>query len=136
MKKIVLIIEKSEGMLWGRVERNGWLPTPYGNTLKELINNLKELVADYAKHEGKSDRYWNNISWSNVELDIRYDLVSFFELFPFLNLSAVATKIGINRTLLNHYKTGTKYPSAMQAKKIEDGIHSLASELSKVKLVA
>lgn len=69
MQKIALIIEKGDDMLWGRVERDGWLPTPYGSTLHELINNLKELVADYITHEGKDDKYWTSTSWDNVEFD-------------------------------------------------------------------
>lgn len=67
---------------------------------------------------------------------MKYDLVAFFDAFNYLNLSAIAGKIGINRTLLNQYKTGNKHPSAIQAQKIEDAIHALAKELSNIKLVA
>jgi len=136
MKKIRLVIEKNDGLLWGRVEGKGWMPTPYGETVGEVIENLKELVADYVAHEGKNDKAWNKINWNNVELELMYDLVVFFETFNYLNLSAVAGRIGINRTLLNHYKTGTKHPSASQAKKIENAIHALAAELERVQLVA
>jgi len=136
MKRIELILEKNDGLLWGRVESNGWMPTPYGITISEVIENLKELVNDHITHEGKNDTDWNRIDWSKVIFEFKYDLVAFFETFNYLNLSAIASKIGINRTLLNHYKTGLKHPSAEQAKKIEDAIHTLASELGKVKLVA
>jgi hypothetical protein len=136
MKKIEIIIEKNEGVFWGRIEGKGWMPTPYGNTVAEMIANLKELVSDYVKHEGMNDKTWNKINWNSVALDFKYDLVAFFETFNYLNLSAVAGRIGINRTLLNQYKTGLKYPSVDQAQKIEDAIHTLASELGKVKLVA
>ncbi len=136
MKKIELIIEKNDGLLWGRTEGKGWMATPCGNTIDEVIENLKELVADYTTHEGKDDKTWNKIDWNNVVFDMKYDLIAFFETFNYLNLSAISGKIGINRTLLNHYKTGLKYPSAEQTKKIEDAIHLLAYELGKVKLVA
>ncbi len=136
MKKLEIIIEKNDGILWGRVETKGWMPTPYGNTVDEVIENLKELVSDYVIHEGKNDKIWNKIDWSKVEFDFKYDLVAFFETFNYLNLSAISGKIGINRTLLNHYKTGLKFPSAKQAQKIEDAIHELANELGKIKLVA
>jgi hypothetical protein len=136
MMKIELIIEKNDGILWGRIEGNGWMPTPYGKTISKVIENLKELVTDYIKHEGKNDKQWNKINWDKVEFDLKYDLVAFFETFNYLNISAISGKIGINRTLLNHYKTGLKYPSAIQAKKIEEAIHTLAAELGKVKLVA
>ncbi|MBC7553091.1 MAG: hypothetical protein H7257_03835 [Taibaiella sp.] len=136
MKKIEIIVEKNDGLLWGRVTGKNWMPTPYGVTLKEVADNLKALVLDYTLHEGKSDRQWSIKDWSNVELAFKYDLVTFFETYNYLNLSALAGKIGINRTLLNQYKTGIKYPSAAQTKKIEDGIHALAEELGKVSLVA
>jgi hypothetical protein len=136
MKKIEIILEKNDGLLWGRIDGKGWLPTPYGTTVNEVIESLKELQEDYVRHEGKNDNAWNNIIWSQVTFELKYDLAAFFEAFNYLNLSAVAGKIGINRTLLNHYKTGLKYPSAEQAKKIEDAIHVLALELGKVKLVA
>lgn len=136
MKKIELILEKNDGLLWGRIERVGWMPTPYGTTVEDVIKNLKELQDDYIKHEGKNDKKWNKINWNEVTFDLKYDLVAFFESFDYLNLSAIAKKIGINRTLLNHYKTGLKHPSAEQAKKIENTIHELALELGKVKLVA
>ena len=136
MKKIELIIEKNDGLLWGRAEGKGWMPTPFGTTIDEVITNLKDLVEDYVAHEGKNDKQWSKIKWSDVVFDMKYDLVAFFEAFNYLNLSAIAGKIGINRTLLNHYKTGLKHPSAEQAKKIEDAIHALADDLGKVKLVA
>jgi len=133
MKKIELILEKNDGLLWGRIEGAGWMPTPYGKNIKEVIENLKELQEDYIEHEGKNDSAWNKINWSEVTFDFKYDLVAFFETFNYLNLSAIASKIGINRTLLNHYKTGLKHPSAEQAKKIEDAIHVLASELRNIR---
>src|SRR5437762_1751799 len=120
MKAIEIILEKNEGLLWGRVEGKNWMPTPYGKNIAEVIDNLKALVADYVQHEGKSDRAWNKIDWDTVSFSFKYDLVTFFETFNYLNLSAIAGKIGINRTLLNQYKTGLKHPSAAQAKKIED----------------
>jgi hypothetical protein len=136
MKKIELILEKNDGLLWGRIEGDGWMPTPYGETVNEVIENLKELISDYVLHEGRSDKIWNKVKTEQLTIDLKYDVVTFFETFNYLNLSAIASKIGINRTLLNHYKTGTKYPSAEQAKKIEVAIHDLAMELGKVKLVA
>ena len=136
MKKIELILEKNEGLFWGRVESKGWMPTPYGKTINEVVDSLKELVDDYVCNEGISDKKWNKIDWNTVVFEFKYDLVAFFETFNYLNLSVISGKIGINRTLLNQYKTGIKYPSASQAKKIEDAIHVLAYELGKVKLVA
>jgi hypothetical protein len=136
MKKLEVIVEKNDGLLWGRVQSENWMPAPYGATVHDVVENLKELVADYALHEGKNDSDWNNIDWKKVEIVFKYDLAAFFETFNYLNLSAISAKIGINRTLLNHYKTGIKYASAKQVRKIEDAIHAISHELGNVKLVA
>ncbi len=77
--KIEVIIEKNEGMLWGRVENKGkFLPTPFGKTKEALIENLKELIHDYQKHEGKSDKVWSKIEVNNLNLEFHYDLQAFF----------------------------------------------------------
>lgn len=97
MKRIEIIVEKKCGLIWGRVESAGWMPTPYGKTVNEVIENLKELVDDYVSHERKKDKAWNKFDWSKVVFDFKYDLVAFFETFDYLNLSAISGKIGINR---------------------------------------
>ena len=54
--KLEIIIEKNDGILWGRVENKGkFYPTPYGETIEKVVENLKELVADYVLNEGKED---------------------------------------------------------------------------------
>ena len=75
MKKLELIIEKGDGTLWARIESNGWMPTPYGSTIQEVISNLKDLVADYITNEGKDDKTWNKINWDCVAFDLKYNIV-------------------------------------------------------------
>ncbi len=75
MKKIEIIIEKNDGLLWGRVETKSWMPTPFGKTIEDVVKNLKELVADYILHEGKSDKAWNKLNWKTVEFEFKYDRV-------------------------------------------------------------
>jgi hypothetical protein len=48
------------------------------------------------------------------------------------NVTELAKFIGINASLLRRYKLGTKFASNEQKKKIELGIHSLASKLGAV----
>ncbi len=64
-----------------------------------------------------------------------FDLSSLFEYFNMINVSAFARMIGINSTLMRQYKKGDTYISEAQLSKIEDGIHSLGDELSRLKLV-
>jgi hypothetical protein len=76
MKRLELILEKNDGILWGRIEKKGWMPTPYGTTISELIGNLKDLVNDYVAHEGKNDKEWNKINWNEITIDYKYDQVA------------------------------------------------------------
>ena len=53
-KKIEVIIEKKDELLWGIVENNGnFISSPYGKTKNEVIINLKNLIKDYQQNEGK-----------------------------------------------------------------------------------
>ena len=135
--KLQVIIEKNDGMLWGRVEGKGhYMPTPYGKTKDAVIKNLKELLEDYQAHEGKSDKFWSKVDVSTIDIEIHYDLEAFFQEHDYLSISSVAKRAGINASLMRQYATGIKHPSAAQAKKIEAIIHELAKELRNVSLYA
>lgn len=136
MKRMELIIEKEDGHFWGRVEGKGFMPTGQGATVAELIENVKDSIYDYQTHEGKSDKVWSKVDPAALEFDLRYDLAAFFEAFDFLNLTVIAKKAKMNRSLLNQYVKGLKPASPSQAKKIEAVIHSLAREMMKAELSA
>ncbi len=137
MKNLVLIAEKQDGHFWGTAEKkSGFMATGQGDTLLELIQNVKDSMTDYQEHEGQTDKFWKSLDIEHVKFDIKYDLEAFFERFNYLNLSKIAERVGINRSLLNQYSTGIKCPSLEQAKKIEDTIHDLAKEMAEVRLVA
>lgn len=69
-----------------------------------------------------------------VEFEYKYDLSSFFNFFDFLNVSKLAKRIGINGSLMQHYKRGDVYVSEQRIKQIERGIHAIGKELSSVSL--
>jgi hypothetical protein len=130
MKKLELIIEKNDGLLWGRIEGKGnFSPNGSGVDTTEVITDIKDCIQDYQEHEGKEDEFWAKVKLNEMEFDLRYDLESFLEEFDFLNLSVIADRIKINRTLLNQYKTGSKHPSIAQARKIQTSIQQLAQKV-------
>jgi hypothetical protein len=121
----------------GRIEGKGnFMPTTAGNTAKEVLDNLKLLIADYLQHEGHEDKGWNKVDVNKVEFELRYDLQAFFEEYDFLKQTKIAQLSGINPGLLRQYSSGVKYPSSEQAKKIEGAIHKLANELQAVSIYA
>ena len=48
-----------------------------------------------------------------------------------MNIEKAALRAGINAGIMRQYESQAKYPSAIQARKIEDTIHKLAADMSK-----
>lgn len=71
----------------------------------------------------------------NLEFEYQYDIASFYEAHPYLNVSQVARYIGINDTLMRQYRRG-QYISETQVARIQEGIHRIGRELSSAVLLA
>ena len=124
MKKILLIIEQSkDGILWGRVEFNDNLMIDSAKSLEALQNKMKKLLHNF-----------HDIDPSSVKFDLAFDLTVLFVQKDYLNVSAVASKAGINPTLMRQYVAGFKYPSLERAKAIEQVIREIGRELVDVKV--
>lgn len=136
--KIDLIVESNaKGHLWGRIEDKGnFMPTGQGKTLQSLIENIKDSIEDYQKHEGKGDEFWINVDLKNIEFNIKFDLQEFFDALYTIKLSEVGKRAGINESLIRQYASGNKFPSMDQVKKIELALHEIGKELSQIKLYA
>jgi hypothetical protein len=129
-EKIEIIIEKNDGLLWGRVEGRGkFMPTPYGITTAKVIINLKELIKDYVSHEGKKDTFWKGLDLNHLQFEFKYDLESYFQEHDYLKISSVAEQAGMNPSLVRQYASGVKYPSSEQAEKIRGAIKKIAKDL-------
>jgi predicted RNase H-like HicB family nuclease len=135
-QKIEIIIEKNEDHFWGRIEDKGFMPTGQGETVPALLQNIKDSIEDYVEHEGKTDKFWSKVDLNSIEFSILYDLEAFFEEFSDLKISSIAKRADLNPSLVRQYATGSKYPSADQAKKIEVAIHSLAKKLQEASIYA
>ncbi len=68
--------------------------------------------------------------------DVSYDLSSFLNAFSFINVSALANILGINESLMRHYSSGSKKPSAKQTKKIMCGIKELSLAMYKIGVIS
>jgi len=119
--KLILILEKEGGKLWGRVSVGDNLIIDSATTLLTLERKIKKVLKDF---EGLTD----------VEFDYAYDLTVFFERFSFLNQSRIAELAGINPGLIRQYSSGHKQPSKEQVGKIENAIRKIATQLKSVQL--
>jgi len=127
MKKleVEMIIERDQSNLTGRITYNDNLIIENADTVRELEEKLKVLLFDFEEVHA-DDVVFNHV----------YDVFALFQQFDFLNIGKVAQRAGINAGLLRQYASQVKYPSAKQALKIEDTIHKLAAEMSKVAVYA
>src|SRR5579859_3586234 len=124
MENILLIIEKgTDNELWGRVTFDDNLITESAPSLELLEKKIKKLLHDFHDLDPKL-----------VHFDVAYDLTAVFSEKKYLNLSEVAIKLGINRSLMAQYAAGKKFPSLERAKEIEKTIHALGRDLLKVKI--
>jgi hypothetical protein len=124
MKKITLIIEKgSNEELWGRVTYDDNLITSNAITLEFLQKKIREVLHKL-----------HGLDPKRIEFDLVYDLTALFSEKRYLNLSEVAQKIGINRSLMAQYAAGKKFPSLQRVQEIEKSIHDIGRELIKVKI--
>ena len=129
VSQLTIILEKGDGELWGRIEAPGFLHTTVGNSVKEVTDNLRDLVADFLEHEGKNMPQWKGVSEPAISYTYEYDLTALFDVFNVLKINAVADSSGINKSLLRQYATGKKHPSERQAKKIETAVRALGERL-------
>jgi hypothetical protein len=137
LEPIEIIIERHDGLLWGRVEdRGNFMPTPFGKNKDAVIANLKSLVTDYVSNEGKKDPFWSKVDFEQVEFRFAYDLEIYFKEHDYLKISSVARAAGLNAGLVRQYASGVKYPSAEQAAKISTAVKLIAKELMETAIYA
>ena len=91
---------------------------------EDLMNSYQELL-DLYKEEGKPVPE----ELRDLEFEYKYDIASFFDEFNWINISALAKVLGMNKSLLHQYKKGKTYISHQQMKRIEAGIHELGKKM-------
>jgi len=123
--KLDLIIERGEHDLAGRVTYNDSLIVDKADNVHDLEEKLKLLLFEF-----------ENVEPETVVFEYFYDVYALFQEFDFLNIGKVAQSAGINAGLMRQYASQVKYPSATQARKIEDTIHKLAEDMSKTLIYA
>ena len=123
--KIELVIERGDIDLSGRVNYDDNLIIVNGRNVEEIDLKMRELLFDFEQ-----------LNPNQVDFEISYDVYALFKQFDFLNIGKIALRAGINPGLLRQYASQVKHPSAAQAKKIEDTLHSLAERMSKAVVCA
>ena len=132
--KTVIIIEKGKDGTYSVYPAKGdMIIIGEGSSVEkakdDFMNSYNEMK-EYLKEKGK-----NMPSELNEEhFEYKYDISSLFNEFNFINVSKFAEWLGISPSLMRHYKSGNTYISMNQVKKIEEGLHKIATQLLSVTL--
>jgi hypothetical protein len=98
-----------------------------GKTILELQNAAVEAVNLFLEGSSKS------VKLQNVEFEIDYK--QFFDYYKIINSKYLASRIGMNESLLSQYINGKKKPSKKQINRIAEGLHEIGKELMELTLV-
>jgi predicted RNase H-like HicB family nuclease len=98
---------------------------------KEELMDAIEMAKEHVEETGVSGDYKPLLE--NFEIEYAYDLSGFFKTFNFFDVSALATTLELNSSLLRRYKNGITKASDVQKRKIEEGIHHIANRLGAAK---
>ena len=124
-KKIKMIVEKTDTGFSSFSEDYPIYTT--GKDISELISNAIE-AANLCFEE-------DDIQITQENLKFEIDFKQFFQYYKVINAKFLASKIGMNPTLLSQYVQGRKKPSEAQTEKILLGIHQIGQELSEINLI-
>jgi predicted RNase H-like HicB family nuclease len=124
-KPIKMTVEKSDTGYIAYADKHSVYTE--GDTLDELKRNIIEALNLHFEDQGKEV--------TEDDIQVSLDLHQFFEFYDVINTKALSERIGMNRTLLTQYITGTKKPSQKQVSKILKGVKELGKELSQLEIL-
>ena len=126
-KKITVKILKEEKG-YGATARIG---EKFIATCGDTFDELKEMILDAVNLAFEEEGY----VYSFDEIELIYDMESFFNFYKVINAKALSERIGMNQSLLSQYISGIKKPSAKQAHRILQGVHQIGRELLEIRLL-
>ena len=122
-----------------------YITTDSGETLYQSLYFYPKLLTATPEEREKYELWAYGISWSELDEDMSYEsfyyedakelangIQAAFLKNPYLNISAVARKLGIQQSLLASYIKGTKKPSETRKTEILAVIHEIGHSLLEV----
>ncbi len=108
-------------------ELDGFGLAGYGETASEAV---EDMLVTY--EETKEIRQSEGLETPQLRFSYHYDIESFFNYFPYLNISKVAERAGINPSLMRQYAAGVAKAGKRQYEKIASAVRSISQELAAV----
>jgi len=131
MEKLIIILEKSETGYGVYVPQ---IPGcfSYGDTIEEAKVNSADAIDSYLEAAKEFNQPLPSILKLPYKTVYRVDLRNFFKQFAIVNTAVLARQIKMNPSLIRQYRTGKKYPTIEQTKRIQGGLHKVATDLLSV----
>jgi predicted RNase H-like HicB family nuclease len=105
----------------------------FGDTLDEAKADFLEVIED-AKQTYQRDHGTLPEELSDVTVEYKYDLQSFFAYFDWINISKFAQVAGVNESKLRLYKVGKAFAGERTKGKIQSAIRRMSAELASASL--
>lgn len=96
---------------------------------EDFMNSIEEIKEVYLE---KGDAMPDGLDSLPV---FQFDLSSFFEYYPFINVTAFARSVGINDSLMRQYRHGGTYISDAQLNKIQQKIYNIGADFQSLRLI-
>lgn len=125
--KIKITITKEDTGYTAQTMVVGHFIATEAETFEELKSSILEAVNLSFEEKG--------FEYTIDEIQFEYDLDSFFAFYKVINAKALSERIGMNQSLLAQYIKGIKKPSALQTKRILQGVQQIGRELVDVQFL-
>lgn len=99
--------------------------------------SVSEAIAEWnSMYEAMRQSYEkDNMPFIEADFKFVYDVPSFLSYYGnFISLKGLSKLTGISAAQLSQYATGYRNPSPKTTEKIQNGLHSMAQELSQIAL--
>lgn len=120
MKAVVTIEKGADGFFWCRTQIGKGGYSGCGESVEDAKNDFALCLED-ARQAGDLQ--------TEVSLEYKYDLQSFFNYFSYFNINEVARRAGINPSLLRQYSSGCKKAGEKTYERLSDCFNSIKKDL-------
>lgn len=134
--KILAIVEKGDDGLYSiytEAEIAGHGFGGFGGSVeiakKDFMESIQEVKEMITTERGSAPE-----EFTDLKVEFKYDLESFFNYFDWINASKFAAYAGINESKMRQYKTGVAFAGEKTTNKILKAIKKLGAELSAASL--
>ena len=100
----------------------------YGKTAQEAVNDFYTSYNELCQMDGEKV--------PEIEVTLRFDVGSLFSFYSYLSIEGIASKSGINSSVMRQYASGVRMPKPERLTIIEQKMREISKEMQCVKLFA